>query len=389
MYKILPLNNDVDESIGLAERFETIGDLTKAGLIAQTTMLETLQRISRLREILQPHHKSSCVEFNTLRDKLVAEIQTAEYKGVTLFNGQIDIDAVFSGEVEGSVRIRIPDLISLFSKFYSNFAEVSRVDEKGFAERVINSEKAHPNTTAAIQGVRLNTFMTRTVKSSRMDLINSLSKLTGLHATSYGNSLVGTQKCRQTQMPVHEGCIHINGVSIDACDGSVSGLVERINEKTAQHGVRAVAEQGKPMALISYSGHKIEITISNQGGALLSGFPPGVSEAHSQTGGLTVWISFLPIHTVNFNSKDTAEFVSGGSELSLALKPNILKDLSIGTPLERQLTTYILQVMQTIVQVESDCLSRSISRLNELQRQPNDQVAFGHQLKTSKQIITP
>ncbi len=389
MYKIHAIgcvNNATDEK---ENSFNSISDLTSVGLVAQTCMLDTIQNICRMRESLQPHHRSSIAEFNSIRDKTVEQIKTAAYKGQTVFDGHVDFDVVFTDDAEGSVRVRVPDLLSLLDKFQTNFSELSRVDAAEFARRVIASEQSQLNPSAAVQGVRLNTFLTRTVKSSRIEAVNSLSRLSGLHVTSYGNALISPQPCNQTQMPVDCACIRINGISIDGCDGTVESLIEQINVSTAQHGVHAVAVEGQPMTLISYSGHKIEIAVSNQAGSLLSGFPPGVTDVPSQSCGLLVWISFLPIHTVTFDCVHTGKLITGIPVTSIALKPSVLKDLSIDTPMQRQLTTYVLEALQRIVQRESDCLTQGLLNLNNLLRDNSVENPDQSDQKVSHQLIGP
>ncbi len=365
MYKICFKNDSIVQPQG-QPCFNSVSELMNTALAAQTMMLEASDKINALRVLLQNNNKVSIAQFDKLRDSCIAQIKNACHCGHTVFDGHVNIDVVFSGGVEESVSVRIPDLIGLLTTFYSNFSELSRCDDETLAERMRNSEKAHSSPEATIQGVRLNTFMPRTVQSCRLQAINSLTSLTGLHAMSYGNTLVSSQMCRQTQIPLQKACIHINNIAIEYSNGSVSNLISQINVATDRHGVRAVGGIDKPLTLIAYSGRKIEVKIASQAGALLSGFSPGVTEVAAQSRGLVVWVSFLPLSAVKFDSSRTATHIMGQNEKTIMLKPKALKDLSINMPLERQLACYLLQVVQRIVLQEREYLVRSLTRLTEI-----------------------
>ncbi len=368
---------------------DSVVDLINAGMIAHTGLIELGAVADKMIILCSDKSDAMRQEFDLLKQNFLTVLDSSRYAGSRVFDGHIDIDVVFSGCFDDSVRIRIPDLLGKLRKFQTNYTDIARCDYQSFAKRKRCSESAHPYPDACVQGVRLNTFLPRTAHNSSLAVINSLSCLTGLHVSSFGNAIVAPRAARETGMPLPDGCITLNDTAVAACDGNVAHLVEQINRGSDEHGVFAVGEAGEPLTLIALSGRDIEFKVNGSSASLLSGYPQGVSKACAHTGGLTMWLSFRRLHSVRFDSEQTARMIMGTSDHSVALKPGLFEKLSIDTPLEERLALFVLQVVRDSIIEERHCLSTSLTKLRQLLESSNSKELANCGNITKNELIGP
>ena len=363
MYKIRSVHNLAN---GKAPRLASAEELIEAVSAAQSSLQEFQTNIGFLIEMARYGSSKVPGDFSVRLKKCLSSISGASYGNEPLFNGSLDVDVFFSGAGGETVRVWIADLIGKFEKYHSNYSEVTTCDVTDFARRIRSCAAARTSPEASIQGVRLDTFLQRSVKSSRLLAINSLAGLTGLHAMSYGNAMSANVESCDTGMPLADGCFSVNGVAIPASDGTVASLVSQINRSRDQHGVHAHSEAGQVMVLLNYSGERIELKIANQCGALLSGFPSGITEVNARSNGLVAWVSFRRLHEVRYDSSNTARLVSGSDADSVALKSALTANLSLDSLADRRLALSVLLVMNNIVIREHGTLASSLAGLQEL-----------------------
>lgn len=364
MHKFCSLNSEVSASdlpIHSEDEFIEACKVTRGAL---HSLHEHLNSMLSLTE--KSPDQTVLEQFNTLKSRCQNLICNTEYRNRVLFDGHIDVDIVFTGSVKDTVRIRIPNLIDKLHTFHCNFQDVIACDTTEFARQARASEAAQIHSSASVQAVRLNTFMPRTVKASRLAAINSLTGLTGLYAMSYGNAMVGPANSQDTHMPLHCGCIYINRVAIPESDGTVSSLIKQINNASSDHGVCAVGEAGESVVLIDKNGRTIDIRITNQSAALLSGFPLGASEMPSRSNGLMIWMNFRHLSEVQFDCEHTGQFMTGKMERVSPLDRYQFDSLSLESENQRLLSRHVLDVMQTIVIRESNYLDIQLKRLQQL-----------------------
>ncbi|MCB1755439.1 MAG: hypothetical protein KDJ38_07945 [Gammaproteobacteria bacterium] len=363
MYKIRSVNHSTDDNPlqpATADELIDILSIARSGLLEFQSALVDLTVIAG-QGPARSHH-----DFRPSLRQALAALAGVSYKGTPLFNGHLDVDIDFAASGGETVRVRIADLPGKFAGYHSNFPDLAGCDAMIFAQRIRVSAAASSCPEASIQGVRLNTFMPRSVRSSRLLAINSLSGLTGLYAMNYGNAIIAGEDSRETGMPLIDGCVSVNGVAIPASNGSVNDLVGQINSLRESHGVVAEGKAGQPLVLMNFSGQAIEIKITNQCAALLSGFPSGVTEVAADIGGLIAWISFRRLHEVCFDSGNTVRLLSGVDGDSVALKSGLTANLSADSLTDRRLALSVLQVMAIVVARELNGLTSTQARLRRV-----------------------
>ena len=364
MHTFFSLNDEVpttDLPIHSDEEFLEVCQYTR-------NALQTLKnRLAALSESVCQFPSDDAVrQFELLKQQCRDLIVNTRYHNRALFDGHINVDVVFSGDLDEKIRIRIPDLIDKLDSFHCNFDELAACDANVFAARIRSSESAALQVAAAVQGIRLNTFLPRTAQAGRLDAVNSLTGLTGLYAASYGNALAGAIPARDTGMPLENGEILINNVVVEGCDGTVLDLLCAINEGTAEHGVQAFGSAGDSLVLVACDGGRIDLSVRHQTASLLSGFALGATRIAEGSNGLLVWINFRQISEVRFESEQTGLLLTGSGCSKLALKKQAFIDLSVDSDIQRQLCLRVLAVMQTIVEREGTHLDFHIRRLQQL-----------------------
>lgn len=297
------------------------------------------------------------------RDRCLARVASACLRGRPVFDGHIDVEVIFPKPIGDSVRLRVPNLYRLTQDYHSNFAQVANSDFAEYACRARASRCARISPGATIQGVRLTTFMPRTIKAHRFEALRSLSGLTGLHPASFGNALVAAHAARDTHMPLHGGCMRINRLALAASDGSVDGLITAINAASSQTGVHAEGGVRELMTLINPTGGDIDVRVLNQSAALLSGFPLGASVMPAAENGLQVLVSFSGQSEVTFDSSQTAELITGKPATQLRLMRGHLHGLTLDDLMQQRLSSAVLNAFDKALSYEQACLAAAVQRL--------------------------
>lgn len=353
----------------------------EASKLAVLTLKSISERLDALLDAGPYFDKNTMLEFPYFRDEILALIALTSHEGAPLFDGHIDADIGLTENAMQTVRIHIPDLIGRLNQYRSNYKKVAANTVESFADRMRETDMAVIRGEATVQGVRLNTFIPKSCRHNRLPVINSLLGLTGLQGLSYGNAMVAPTPCRNTEMPLTQGCISINGHEISACDGSVDSLVTSINKTTDKHGVVAVGFEGQKLVLIDQNGSGIDVNVQHHAGAILSGFPCGSSRIEASSNGLIVWLSFRHLSGLTFDSRQTAKLMSGDSELEVLLRSGMLKSLSLDSPYQQKLTIFVLEaVKKTIVQERSN-ITNSLERLKILIRSQKVVIPRGAKLE--------
>lgn len=340
----------------------------EAANLASLTLQDISERIDALLVACTLFDEKIVTEFAYYRDEILSLITLTSHDGSPLFDGHIDVDIDLSNNSAHTVRVYIPDLVGRFNQFHTNYKSVAANTVETFAERMRETDTAVNRAEATVQGVRLNTFTSKPCRHNRLPGINSLNGLTGLHCMSYGNAMVAPMPCRDTEMPLTQGGILINGHELSACDGSIDSLVASINNTTDKHGVVAVGQAGQNLVLIDEDGGRIEVDVLHQAGSILSGFPCGSSRVDASTNGLLVWLSFRHLAGLTFDSCQTAKLMSGDKALEVPLRSGMLKSLSLDSPYHQKLTIFVLQVVKKSIKQEYNNITNSLTQFKILSR---------------------
>lgn len=340
----------------------------EATKLAALTLKNTSQRLDALLVACAEIDAKTIAEFPYLRDEILALIALTSHDGKPLFDGHIDADIGLTENSLQTVQIHIPDLIGRLNQYRTNYKNVASNSIESFAERMRETDAAVTRPEATVQGVRLNTFIPKSCRGNRLSVINSLNSLTGLHGMSYGNAMVAPMACRDTEMPLTQGCLLINDYEVLACNGTIESLVSSINATTEEHGVIAVGREGQKLVLIDSIGHRIKVKVLHQAGSILSGFPCGSSRVDALSNGLIVWLSFRHIHSLAFDSRQTAKLMSGDRVQEIFLRSGMLAELSLASHHEQRLTLFVLNVVKRTIDQEYNNIANSLEQFKILIR---------------------
>lgn len=349
----------------LANDANSVIEATK---LAALTLKNTSERLAALLATSGEVDAKTIAEFPYLRDEVLALIALTSHDGKPLFDGHIDADIGLTENSVQTVRIHIPDLIGRLNQYRTNYKNVADNSMESFATRMRVTDTAVTRAEATVQGVRLNTFIPKSCTRNRLSMISSLSGLTGLHGISYGNAMVAPMMCRDTEMPLMQGCLLINDYEVSACNGTIESLVSSINATTKNHGVIAVGREGEKLVLIDQIGCRIKIKVLHQAGSILSGFPCGSSRVEAVSNGLIVWLSFRHLNNLAFDSRQTAKLMSGDHELEVPLRSGMLATLSMHTPYEQKLTLCVLEIVKKTIDQEYNNITGLLEQFKVLIR---------------------